>query len=108
VLDDAEPLLALFERQDFNAVPVVDGEGHLLRVVTKLSLLRLLRRGAASGTTEPPGPPGVRVRDVMDTRAVWVDPADALDAVVRQMTRTTSGASRWSSDRETAAGWWGW
>jgi Ca2+-transporting ATPase len=34
--DPAEPLLALFEQRDFNAVPVVDDEGHLVGVVTKL------------------------------------------------------------------------
>jgi CBS domain-containing protein len=82
--DDAQPLLGLFEGQDFNAVPVVDPEGHLVGVVTKLSLLRLLRGGRAIGTTEAPS---LRVRDVMDTRKVWVEPAEGLDAVVRQMTR---------------------
>jgi CBS domain-containing protein len=85
--DDAQPLLGLFEGQDFNAVPVVDPEGHLVGVVTKLSLLRLLRGGCATGTTEADSPPSLRVRDVMDTRKVWVEPAEGLDAVVRQMTR---------------------
>ena len=50
--DDAEPLLALFEGRDFNAVPVVDAEGHLVGVVTKLSLLRLFRGWSATGPTE--------------------------------------------------------
>jgi CBS domain-containing protein len=85
--DPAEPLLALFEQRDFNAVPVVDDEGHLVGVVTKLSLLWLFRGVAGRGTTDPAGPSSVPVRDVMDTRAVWVEPADALDVVVRQMTR---------------------
>src|SRR5262249_30191942 len=67
------------------AVPVVDAEGNLVGVVTKLSLLRLLRPLAASPPTESGMPP--QVRDVMDTRAVWVHPADSLDAVVKQMTR---------------------
>jgi hypothetical protein len=49
--DDAAPLLALFERQGFNAVAVGDPAGYLLGMVTKLSLLRLFRRGV------PPRPP---------------------------------------------------
>ena len=85
--DDAEPLLALFEGRDFNAVPVVDAEGHLVGVVTKLSLLRLFRGWSAIGPTEVERPHGPRVRDVMDTRKVWVEPADGLDALLRQMTR---------------------
>jgi CBS domain-containing protein len=85
--NDAEPLLAMFEGQDFNAVPVVDPEGYLLGMVTKLSLLRLFRGGSATGTTGTVGPSKLRVRDVMDPRKVWVEPMEGLDAVVRQMTR---------------------
>jgi CBS domain-containing protein len=85
--EDAEPVLALFEGRDFNAVPVVDAEGHLLGVVTKLSLLRLFRGGVAAATSEPARSSTLRIRDVMDTRKVSVEPTDDLDAVVRQMTR---------------------
>jgi CBS domain-containing protein len=85
--DDAEPLLTLFEGRDFNAVPVVDSGGHLVGVVTKLSLLRLFRGWSATGTTEVERPQGLRARDVMDTRKVWVEPEDGLDALLRQMTR---------------------
>ena len=85
--DDAEPLLALFEAHDFNAMPVLDAEDHLVGVVTKLSLLRLFRGGSATRSAEAGSPATLRVRDVMDTRKVWVEPADDLDAVVRQMTR---------------------
>jgi CBS domain-containing protein len=85
--DEAEPLLTLFEEQDFNAFPVIDPEGNLLGVVTKLSLLRLFRSGGAAATSAPASPSALRVRDVMDTRNVSVDPTDHLDAVVRQMTR---------------------
>src|SRR5215470_13963318 len=77
--DEAEPLLALFAHQDFNAVPVVDPEGHLVGVVTKLSLLRLLRGGSAAAATEPTSLSVLRVGDVMDTRNVSVEPADDLD-----------------------------
>jgi CBS domain-containing protein len=87
-LDDAaEPLLGLFAGQDFNAVPVVDPEGHLLGMVTKVNLLRLFRGGMVPGTTGSASSSSLRVRDVMDTRNVWVEPTDDLDAVVRQMTR---------------------
>jgi CBS domain-containing protein len=86
--DDAEPLLTLFEKQDFNAVPVVDAEGNLLGVVTKLSLLRLLRGGSAAvASADPARSAALRVHDVMDTRNVSVEPADDLGAVLRQMTR---------------------
>jgi CBS domain-containing protein len=85
--DDAEQLLGLFERRDFNAVPVVDGEGDLIGVVTKLSLLRLFRGAAARGSAGPMASPTLRVSDIMDTRTVSVDPADSLDALVKQMTR---------------------
>lgn len=84
--DDAEPLLALFEAHDFNAMPVVDAEDHLVGVVTKLSLLRLFR-GSATRSAKAGSPASLHVRDVMDTRKMWVEPADDLDAVVRQMTR---------------------
>ena len=82
--DDAEPLLALFEAHDFNAIPVVDAEDHLIGMVTKLSLLRLFRGGRATRSAEAGSPVSLRVGDVMDTRKVWVEPADGLDAVLRQ------------------------
>jgi len=85
--DDAEALLTLFAGQDFNAMPVVDPEGHLVGMVTKLSLLRLLRGIKAEGTPNTPVPARLRARDVMDTRKVWVEPGDGLDVVVRHMTR---------------------
>src|SRR5262245_33382974 len=81
--DEAEPLLDLFEGQDFNAVPVVDSQGHLQGMVTKLSLLRLFRVGSAAGDR----PEGLRVRDIMDSRKTWVEAADGLDVVVQRMTR---------------------
>jgi CBS domain-containing protein len=85
--DDAQALLRLFEEHDFNAVPVVDPKGDLLGVVTKLSLLRLLRVGSAATIVETANPVTLRVRDVMDTRRVSVEPTDGLDVAVRQMTR---------------------
>jgi CBS domain-containing protein len=84
--DYAEPLLALFEGHDFNAVPVVDPEGCLLGMVTKLSLLRLFHGRSAEGT-ERVDPLSLRVGDIMDTRKISVEPGDSLDEVVRQMTR---------------------
>jgi CBS domain-containing protein len=85
--DNVGPLLDLVEGRDFNAVPVVDGEGNLVGIVTKLSLLRLLHRGVPNAAVDPVAWASVPVSDVMDARTVWVDPADSLDAVVRQMTR---------------------
>jgi CBS domain-containing protein len=85
--DEAESLLTLFDEHDFNAFPVIDPEGNLRGVVTKSSLLRLFRSGGASATSAPTGPSALRVRDVMDTRNVSVEPTDNVDAIVRQMTR---------------------
>jgi CBS domain-containing protein len=68
-------------------MPVVDAEGHLVGVVTTLSLLRLLRGGSATQSAEAGSPASLRARDVMDTRKVWVERADGLDTVLRQMTR---------------------
>jgi CBS domain-containing protein len=85
--DDAEPLIDLFERHDFSAIPVVDPGGDLLGMVTKLSLLRLYRMGKAVGGADTTGLSRLRVRDVMDARKVWVETSDGLDAVVRHMTR---------------------
>src|SRR5262249_31665735 len=102
--DDPEALLALFEGQDFNVLPVVDPGGDLVGMVTKLNLLRLLRGISATGTTDTLVRSRLRVRDVMDTRKVWVEPGDGLDVVVRHMTRhhvrsvpviERSGSRRW-------------
>ena len=84
--DRAEPLLTLFEGQGLNAVPVVDTEGDLLGMVTKLSLLRLFH-GRSAGTAEAGASSSLQAYDIMDTRKISVEPADSLDAVVRQMTR---------------------
>src|SRR5262249_16450119 len=83
--DAAEPLLAVFEGKDFNALPVVDADGELLGMVAKAALLRLVR--VAPGTTQAVDPASLRVRDIMDTRKVWVDTTDTLDRVVHQMAR---------------------
>src|SRR5262245_51734899 len=80
--DDPTPLLALFERKDFNAVPVVDTKGRLLGMVNKLTLLRLFRRDSTTRSAA-----SLRVQDIMDTRRVWVEPGDGLGAVVQRMTR---------------------
>ena len=85
--DDLVSVLALFDGRDFNAVPVVDVEGYLLGVVTKLSLLRMFHTASAAGASDVSRPPDLRVRDVMDTRNVWVETADDLNALLRQMTR---------------------
>jgi CBS-domain-containing membrane protein len=58
--DDAEQVLALLDRHDFNAVPVVDQESQLLGVVTKLSLLRLLSRPGPSISPKRPIRPGCK------------------------------------------------
>lgn len=76
-------LVELFLRHDFNALPVVDGDGILLGLVTKLDLLRLLRPGEAlqipdwSGVSDTPVDRimrhGVLSVELEDTAAVAAD-----------------------------------
>ena len=81
---------ALFEKHDFNALPVVGAEGELLGVVTKLDLLRAFRF-----TDDHMFPPyeevmAERVRSVMTADAVTVTPRTPLTRVLETLVRSRS------------------
>jgi CBS domain-containing membrane protein len=71
-------LLALFDRYDFNAFPVVGQGNRLLGIVSKLDVLELFLGHRRS----TPGATGVstttQVADVMRRQAVSVGPHDAI------------------------------
>lgn len=79
---------ALFEKHDFNALPVVGAVGELLGVVTKLDLLRAFRF-----TEDHMFPPYEQVmaepvRQVMTTDATTVTPRTPLTRVLETLVRT--------------------
>jgi len=79
---------ALFEKHDFNALPVVGTEGELLGVVTKLDLLRAFRF-----TDDHMFPPyeqvmALPVRQVMTTAVTTVSPRTPLTRVLETLVRT--------------------
>ena len=81
---------ALLEQHDFNALPVVGGEGELLGVVTKLDLLRAFRF-----TDDHMFPPYEQVmsqpvRGVMTADATTVTPRMPLTRVLETLVRTRS------------------
>lgn len=77
-------LLALFDRHDFNALPVIGSGGSLVGIVTKLDLLRLfLGNGPAS-----PGAGMASVADVMSPKVVTVSARDDVGDAGRLMVET--------------------
>jgi CBS domain-containing protein len=81
-------LLTLFEKEQINAIPVVDSEGFLCGIVTPLDLLRALRpdptlraprRGAALLRT---------VETIMRPGVYTLEPADPLAAAIDLMLET--------------------
>lgn len=71
-------LLARFDRHDFNAFPVVDGDGQVVGVVSKLDVL-----SAFLADRNPPHPAegpiaGKRVDALMTHDVIAVGPEDAL------------------------------
>lgn len=81
---------AVFDRHDFNALPVVDAKGALLGVVTKLDLLRAFRF-----TDDHMFPPyeelmAQPVSSVMTKDAVTVTPRTPLTRVLETLVRTRS------------------
>ncbi|HYL55201.1 MAG TPA: CBS domain-containing protein [Gemmatimonadales bacterium] len=79
-------LMALFDRYDFNAFPVV-GEGHTLSgIVTKLDVLRLLRPDWGFEVYD--SLPSTRVAEIMRRSAVSVEGEDAVVAAADLMVET--------------------
>jgi CBS domain-containing protein len=81
-LADAE---ALFDKHDFNGLPVVDASGHLLGILTKLDLLKAFRF-----TDDHMFPPyetimGRAVETVMTRDVLTVTPRAPLTRVLEKM-----------------------
>jgi CBS domain-containing protein len=73
-------LLALFDRHDFNAFPVVDGGGRLLGIISKLDLLELFLAGDASTAAAMGDIGATRVEDLMHHQIVSVEPRAPIAA----------------------------
>ena len=81
-------LVILFDHHDYNGFPVVDEEGVLAGIVTKLDLLGLLR---PDDTQEVPGLASVSqfpVERIMRHGIITVEPEDAIAAVADLMVET--------------------
>jgi len=79
-------LIALFDRYDFNAFPVV-GDGHTLSgIVTKLDVLRLLRPDWAFEVNDSLS--STRVADIMRHSAVSVEAEDPIVVAADLMVET--------------------
>jgi CBS domain-containing protein len=83
-----EELLALFDRHDFNAFPVVDQDGTLLGIVTKLDVLRFLRPDPALRIPDLPALARAYVRDIMRSGIVTVEPEDPIVVAADLMVET--------------------
>jgi CBS domain-containing protein len=83
-----EELVRLFERFDHNAFPVVDAEGQLVGLVSKLDLLRLFRPDAEFRIPGFSQMALYRVRDLMRRGVVSVEPDDLVAAASDLMIST--------------------
>lgn len=81
-------VLGLFERHDFNAFPVVDAEGVLRGLLTKLDLLRLFRPDQSGLIPEFADVSGRRVEELMRHGVVTVEPDDRVAVVTDLMVAT--------------------
>jgi CBS domain-containing protein len=77
-------LLALFDRHDFNAFPVLDDRGRLFGIISKLDLLELFLAGDPSAAAT--GDLGAtRVEDLMHHEIVSVEPRAPISAAGAMM-----------------------
>lgn len=83
-----EELLTLFDRHDFNAFPVVDQDGTLLGIVTKLDVLRFLRPDPTLRIPDLPAVSATHVLDIMRTGIVTVEPEDPIVVAADLMVET--------------------
>jgi acetoin utilization protein AcuB len=81
-------LIALFDRHDFNAFPVVDDRGIVRGIVTKLDVLRLLRPDQNLWVPAFAGVSSARVEDIMRRGVVSVEGADPVVVAADLMVET--------------------
>lgn len=80
--------MELFDRHDFNALPVVNADGTLTGIVTKLDLLRVIRPDLAFHVPEADAVAALPVRKIMRTSVVNVEAEDALTTAMELMVST--------------------
>jgi CBS domain-containing protein len=71
-------LKTLFETHDFNAFPVVDGDGVLLGMVTKLDFLKMFSPGRRRWIPDIKSLWAERVEDIMSRGIIAVAPEDTI------------------------------
>lgn len=81
-------LMALFDRHDFNAFPVVDDRSVLLGIVSKLDVLRLFRPDASFRIPDLARISATRVRDIMRPGVITLEPEEALVGAADLMVET--------------------
>jgi CBS domain-containing protein len=81
-------VLQLFERHDFNAFPVVNDDGTLAGMVTKLDVLRVIRPDVAFRIAEPSVVSALPVREIMRSGVVTVKAEETLTAATELMVST--------------------
>jgi CBS domain-containing protein len=98
-------LLALFDRHDFNAFPVLDQRGELLGIVSKLDVLELLLAAGRSGAA-PDRLGTAQVESLMHSNMV-LEAREPISEAGPLWWRRTWAASRWSSGERAAPslGW---
>ena len=80
-------LLALFDRHDFNAFPVVDHHNRLVGIISKLDVLKLLL-GPRGSTPASDAIATTYVAGMMRRKPVFVEPRDAIAAAGNLMVET--------------------
>lgn len=81
-------LLALFDRYDFNAFPVVAADGTLRGIVSKLDVLRLLHPDEQFRLPDPKVIGATRVSEIMRPGTLTVEAEDPVVAAAELMVAT--------------------
>ncbi|HEX9611266.1 MAG TPA: CBS domain-containing protein [Gemmatimonadales bacterium] len=81
-------LIALFDRHDFNAFPVVDDRGMVRGIVTKLDVLRLLRPDQNLWVPALAEVSSARVEDIMRRGVICVEAGDPVVVAADLMVET--------------------
>jgi CBS domain-containing protein len=81
-------VIALFDRHDFNAFPVVDDRGMVRGIVTKLDVLRLLRPDQNLWVPALAEVSSARVEDIMRRGVVCVEAGDPVVVAADLMVET--------------------